>query len=458
MAENNNYMEFVKQSDLDFLDQTAIEAELFQNEPSIQNVSNETNVSTEAIEIHDVLDTEEEDQDQEDDTDQGADPDADSGADPDADSEADTGEDPDPDPVVDPAVETDRYGNRYDDSDPGTDSDEDADPGAVTDMEQHQYVFDTVRGAQYIVQGTSDGRIEMFTLDREGNQTDPVLANDTEEPESVNSNEEPGSVNDNDNGEPGAVGVGANARASANSRAGAGANNNDNEEPGTENSSENSLATARDSLANVRDRLDLLKTTIRDRLDRWGETYDDQDPPSLAEITEREFNEMERQVDENRQRVFRDPSTLSSSSDEDEVEVIEMVEMPGNSDSATIDAEANPGLGIAEETPAEKSSEEAHNSEREMANISAWENRSASQKRYHAQKHYQEVRERGRRNRRLILRCMRYPGGQPTVVINRLPKQIREMAHLYPGFNPNAGRGRDGDEDDSEDGSDPPRK
>ena len=186
MAENNNYMEFVKQSDLDFLDQTAIEAELCQNEPSIQNVTNETNVSTEAIEIHDVLDTEEEDQDQEDDTDPGADPDADSGADPDADTEADTGgdPDPDPDPVVDPAVETDRYGNRYDDSDPVTDSDEDADtdedadPGAVTDMEQHQYVFDTVRGAQYSVQGTSDGRIKMFTLDREGNQTDPVLAND----------------------------------------------------------------------------------------------------------------------------------------------------------------------------------------------------------------------------------------------------------------------------------------
>ena len=140
--------------------------------------------------------------------------------------------------------------------------------------------------------------------------------------------------------------------------------------------------------------------------------------------------------------------------------MIGMVEMPGNGVSATIDAEANPGLGIAEETPAEKSSEEAHNSEREMANISAWENRSASQKRYHAQKHYQEVRERGRRNRKLILRCMRYPGGQPTVVINRLPKQIREMTHLYPGSNPNAGRDQekdDSEEDDSEDESDPPR-
>ena len=580
MAENNNYMEFVKQSDLDFLDQTAIEAELFQNEPSIQNVTNETNVSTEAIEIHDVLDTEEEDQDQdqEDDSDQGADPDADSGADPDADTEADTGgdPDPDPDPVVDPAVETDRYGNRYDDSDPVTDSDEDADtdedadPGAVTDMEQHQYVFDTVRGAQYSVQGTSDGRIKMFTLDRDENQTDPVLANgtDTDKPNAVAAVESANKLSTQarvlanriqaaiasryryqtkqryNKEDPGSEGVNE-----------VNAVNGVNEELATENAQEEDLSghveaaiAARykpesesnsesgktfdemnEELACLLERMRNLSRVNgrfrefffdddvmsenwprnmrpRVRIEQYEQCYSkivemdiqdwefpdpdnfqrmiyrgpdvprifrsekrirstlmNEEPASddtNSEITHEELNEMERQVDENRQHAFRDPSTStsSSSSDEDEVEVIEMVEMPGNSVSATIDAEANPGLGIAEETPAEKSSEEAHNSEREMANISAWENRSASQKRYHAQKHYQEVRERGRRNRRLILRCMRYPGGQPTVVIDRLPKQIREMAHLYPGFNPNAGRDRDEDEDNSEDVSDPPQK
>ena len=61
MAENNNNMEFVKLSDLDFLEQTAIEAELLENEPTIQNITNVTNVSNEVIEIHDVLDTGEDD-------------------------------------------------------------------------------------------------------------------------------------------------------------------------------------------------------------------------------------------------------------------------------------------------------------------------------------------------------------------------------------------------------------
>ena len=143
MAENNN-IELVKLSDLDILDQTTIEAELFENEPTIQNITNVTNVSNEVIEIHDVLDTGEDDQGQEDDTDPGADPDAD------AYSEADT------------------------------DSDGDADAGTVTDMEQHQRVFDTVRGPQYSVQGTSDGRVKMFTLNREGIQTGPALTNDAD--------------------------------------------------------------------------------------------------------------------------------------------------------------------------------------------------------------------------------------------------------------------------------------
>jgi hypothetical protein len=193
------------------------------------------------------------------------------------------------------------------------------------------------------------------------------------------------------------------------------------------------------------------------------------------------LNVMEQQVDENLQHAFRDPSTPTSS-DEDEVEVIEMIERPGSGVAATMatteasisaasGAEARPGVGTAEVRPTEKSSEEEHDSDRDMANVSdrdmanlsAWENRSASQERYLAQKQYQEELERGRRNRRLIRRCMRYPGGQPTVVIDRLPKQIREMTHLYPGHpghNPNAGLDQekdDSEEDDSEDETDPPR-
>ena len=167
----------------------------------------------------------------------------------------------------------------------------------------------------------------------------------------------------------------------------------------------------------VRDRLDLLKTTIRDRLDRWGRTYDDRDPPSLAEITEQEFSDMEQQVDKNHQRGFRDPST--SSSDEDEIE------MPRNDDAATNNIDTNTDMETATGTP------EKQNPERDEDNQSAGEYRSAEQNRYLSRLHYQRVLERGRKNRKLILRCMRYPG---TVVINRLPKQIREMT--FPGSIP----------------------
>mgnify|MGYP001462250146 CR=1 FL=1 len=562
MAENNNNMEFVKLSDLDFLEQTAIEAELCENEPTIQNITNVTNVSNEVIEIHDVFDTGVDDQGQEDDTDPGADPDAD------AYSEADT------------------------------DSDEDADAGAVTDMEQHQYVFDTVRGPQYSVQGTSDGRVKMFTLNREGIQTGPALTNDT--------------GGTDDTGGPGAVAVAGVAvaesanelstqardlanrikaaiasryryqtkRRSDKADSGSeGVNEGVTEEPLTENDHEEDLSghveaaiAARydpesesdsqsgrtfdemnEELACLLERMrNLSRINSRFRefffdddvmtenwprnmrprvrieqyeqcyskivemdIQDWGfpdpdnfqrmiyrdhnvprifrsekriratlESEDSASDDTNSEITHEQLNVMERQVDENLQHAFRDPSTPTSS-DEDEVEVIEMIERTGSgvaatmatteaSTSAASGAEARPGVGTAEARPTaevrptEKSSEEEHDSDgdranlsdREMANLSAWENRSASQERYLAQKQYQEELERGRRNRRLILRCMRYPGGQPTVVINRLPKQIREMTHLYPGSNPNAGRDReedDSEEDDSEDESDPPR-
>ena len=566
MAENNNNMEFVKLSDLDFLEQTAIEAELLENEPTIQNITNVTNVSNEVIEIHDVLDTGEDDQGQEDDTDPGADPDAD------AYSEADT------------------------------DSDGDADAGTVTDMEQHQYVFDTVRGPQYSVQGTSDGRVKMFTLNREGIQTGPALTNDADGtdgtggpsavavtgvavaesaselstqardlanrikaaiasryryqtkrrsdkadtgPEGVNEGvaEEHLTENDQEEDLSGHVEAAIAARydpeSESDSRSDStfdemneelacllermrdlsGVNNRFREfffddDIMTENWPRNMRPRVRIEQyeqcytkiveMDIQDwgfpdpenfqrmiyrdhnvpRIFRSEKRIRATLEREESASDDTD----SEITREELNVMEQQVDENLQHAFRDPSTPTSS-DEDEVEVIEMIERPGSgvaatmatteaSTSAASGAEARPGVGTAEVRPTEKSSEEEHDSDgdmanvsdRDMANLSAWENRSASQERYLAQKQYQEELERGRRNRRLIRRCMRYPGGQPTVVIDRLPKQIREMTHLYPGHpghnpnaNPNAGPNAgldqeedDSEEDDSEDETDPP--
>ena len=568
MAENNNNMEFVKLSDLDFLEQTAIEAELLENEPTIQNITNVTNVSNEVIEIHDVLDIGEDDQDQgqEDDTDPGADPDADaySEADTDSDGEADAG-------TV---------------------------AGTVTDMEQHQNVFDTVRGPQYSVQGTSDGRVKMFTLNREGIQTGPALTNDADGtdgtggpsavavtgvavaesaselstqardlasrikaaiasryryqtkrrsdkadtgPEGVSEGvaEERLTENDQEEDLSGHVEAAIAARydpeSESDSRSDStfdemneelacllermrdlsGVNNRFREffyddDIMTENWPRNMRPRVRIEQyeqcytkiveMDIQDwgfpdpedfqrmiyrdhnvpRIFRSERRIRATLEREESASDDTD----SEITREELNVMEQQVDENLQHAFRDPSTPTSS-DEDEVEVIEMIERPGSgvaatmatteaSTSAASGAEARPGVGTAEVRPTEKSSEEEHDSggdmanvsDRDMANLSAWENRSASQERYLAQKQYQEELERGRRNRRLIRRCMRYPGGQPTVVIDRLPKQIREMTHLYPGHpghNPNAGPNAgldqeedDSEEDDSEDETDPP--
>ena len=77
-----------------------------------------------------------------------------------------------------------------------------------------------------------------------------------------------------------------------------------NEEPTTENEDENTQATGRDFLSRM-------ETAIEERLDRWGETNDDQN----VEITYEELKEMERQIDLNPQKSYRDPST---SSDEDE--------------------------------------------------------------------------------------------------------------------------------------------
>ena len=425
MAENNN-MELLTLNDLDILDQTNIGADLCENEPSVQNEINEADVPIEVIEIPD-------------------------------DDETEVNQDNDMDLDEDPSVETDRYGNRYDDSsdpvqdagqDADTDADMDAEHEAETDVGQLRYVFDTVRGARYLVQGTSDGRIEMFTLDQEGNHTNPILVEDNDEPKSANEIGEPGS--DKKNGEPRMAGVRAESKSNTGTSAIAGTsagtnNNNDNKEPATRNESENALNT----LATFRDRLDLLNTTIRGKLDRWGESYDDQDPPSLAEITDQEFNEMERRIDENHLGDFRDLSTSSSGEDE--------IESPENGDAAssvTISNESTrtTGTGAAQdrgrsvEAPREANSGEAHHSERDLANLSAWENRSAAQKSYLAQRHYQEVLARGRLNRKLTLQCMKYPG--MVVVIKRLPKQIREMAYLYPGSkNPNTVRDPNDDPD-----------
>merc|ERR1711894_856063 len=93
---------------------------------------------------------------------------------------------------------------------------------------------------------------------------------------------------------------------------------------------------------------------IRATLEHEESASDDTD----SEITREELNVMEQQVDENLQQAFRDPSTPTSS-DEDEVEVIEMIERPGSGVAATVatteastsaasGAEARPGVWTAE--------------------------------------------------------------------------------------------------------------
>ena len=110
MTDNNN-KETVNLSDLDILDQTTIEIELSGNEPSVQSDSNEADDPGEVLEIPEEENSEEE-------------------------------------------------------------HDTELDPNIEPNEEQLRYVFNTVEGEQYIVQGTSDGRVEMITLDQGGNQTD----------------------------------------------------------------------------------------------------------------------------------------------------------------------------------------------------------------------------------------------------------------------------------------------
>ena len=113
MTDNNN-KETVNLSDLDILDQTTIEIELSGNKPSVQNDSKEADDPVEVLEI-----PEEENSEEEHDTE----------LNPNADQTAENNED------------------------------------------QLRYVFETVEGERYIIQGTSDRRVEMITLEQGGNQS-----------------------------------------------------------------------------------------------------------------------------------------------------------------------------------------------------------------------------------------------------------------------------------------------
>ena len=112
-----------------------------------------------------------------------------------------------------------------------------------------------------------------------------------------------------------------------------GGNQTDQEEPASENEGENILAAGRDLLNRI-------ETAIEER----GEIDDERD----AEISLQEFRDIDRQVDENPQHGFRDPST---SSDEDK---------NGNQ---------NPNPVEVLEIPEEEDSEEEHDTEREKANL-----------------------------------------------------------------------------------------
>ena len=114
MEDNNNYVradEVVNLSDLEILHQTTVELELSSNKPTIENDPKADHDSGEVTEIPEEENSEEE-------------------------------------------------------------HDTELDPNIEPNEEQLRYVFNTVEGEQYIVQGTSDGRVEMITLDQGGNQTD----------------------------------------------------------------------------------------------------------------------------------------------------------------------------------------------------------------------------------------------------------------------------------------------
>ena len=114
MENNNETVEFANLSDLDILDQTTIEIELSGNKPSVQNDTKDDHDSGEVLEIPEEESSEEE-------------------------------HDAELNPNNDPSNETNE--------------------------EQLRYVFNTVEGERYIIQGTSDRRVEMITLDRGGNQS-----------------------------------------------------------------------------------------------------------------------------------------------------------------------------------------------------------------------------------------------------------------------------------------------
>ena len=104
----------------------------------------------------------------------------------------------------------------------------------------------------------------------------------------------------------------------------------------------------------------------------------------------------------------------------------------------------NPNPVEVLEIPDEENSEEEHDTELENANLQAWENRSAAQKRY-----YEEL-EAGRTRRKLIIRCMR---NNAVVKLNRndIPNWYRAHRRAKNGNDPaKLGEGTDSDSDEDD--------
>ena len=315
MTDNNN-KETVNLSDLDILDQTTIEIELSGNEPSVQNDSNEADDPGEVLEIPEEENSEEE-------------------------------------------------------------HDTELDPNVETNEEQLRYVFNTVEGEQYIVQGTSDGRVEMITLDQGGTQTDQ---------------EDSGSENESE-----VVEVLDTAEVTNNVPAMA------------DGSAGNNVPTV--DISNVRNNA----------------------PPTF------DYGERATRAENDYQNILatgRDLLNLMETATEERGERI--------NDSDNENGNQNPDPEEVLEIPDEEDSEEEHHTELENANLQAWENRSAAQKKYLEAQESQ---------RKLIIRCMR---DDTFVVLNRndIPNWYRAQRKATNNNDPDENQDEkedtesDSDEDD----------
>ena len=305
--------EIANLSDLDVLDQTTIEFELSGNEPSIQNDS-------EVPEIPEEETSEEEH---------------------------------------------------------GTELNQNNVQNAETNEEQPRYVFETVEGGRFIIQGTSDRRVKMITLDQGGNQSPQEDSGSENENEVIELTELAEARN-------GTAGADNNIR---NNVPAMGTNNQEINLPAATDSNKEVTAAERDyqNIINKGKELTVLMNLME----------------SAAKTAER------------------------------------------NTDNNDINGNQNPTPEVSE-IPDEENSEEEHDTELENANLQAWENRSAAQKRY-----YEEL-EAGRTRRKLIIRCMR---NNAVVKLNRndIPNWYRAHRRAKNGNDPaKLGEGTDSDSDEDD--------